>query len=133
VHLLQLQAATTPNRAVLMAPSFSRVVIKNWRSIKEVEFCPSDMTILVGANNGGKTNIWSAINLLIGERWPMPGNLAEAEFYNRDQPIYIRLDFEDAPYGRLEFDTGLPQYNLKACDQRPTRRQVRPFANDDRV
>ncbi|MFC3631890.1 AAA family ATPase [Paracoccus angustae] len=46
------------------------VKIENWRSIKSVEFAPSDITVLVGSNNAGKTNILSAINFLLGERWP---------------------------------------------------------------
>src|SRR5208282_4322598 len=111
----------------------SRVTIRNWRSIKHIDFYPSDMTVLIGANNAGKTNILSALNLLIGERWPMPGNLADADFYqgDRTRPIYIRLDFKDAPYGRLEFDTGAAQYNLKAYDH--SGNQVRGFNNDNRA
>lgn len=35
----------------------SRVIIENWRSVKYADFEPADMTILVGANNAGKTNI----------------------------------------------------------------------------
>jgi hypothetical protein len=91
------------------------------------------MTVLIGPNNAGKTNILSALNLLIGERRPMPGNLADADFYqgDRTRPIYIRLDFKDAPYGRLEFDTGAAQYNLKAYDHAGN--QVRGFNNDNRA
>ncbi len=33
----------------------SRVIIRNWRSVKDADFEPADMTILVGANNAGKT------------------------------------------------------------------------------
>ncbi len=111
----------------------SRVIIRNWRSIKEVDFYPSDMTVLIGANNAGKTNILSAINFLIGERWPMPGNLADADFYenNRERAIYIRLDFQEAPFSRLEFDSGKPQYNLSAYDNRGT--PARGFNNDQRA
>jgi putative ATP-dependent endonuclease of OLD family len=46
----------------------SHVVIQNWRSVKDTDFAPSDMTVLVGANNAGKTNILSAINFLLGDR-----------------------------------------------------------------
>lgn len=62
-----------------------RVRIANWRSIKYADFHPSDMTVLVGANNAGKTNILSAINFLIGDRWPMPGNLEGRDFYKSDR------------------------------------------------
>lgn len=111
----------------------SRVRIHNWRSIKEVDFCPSDMTVLIGANNAGKTNILSAINFLLGERYPMPGNLQDSDFFenNRNQAIRIRLDFIEAPYSRLEFDTGKSQYNLSAYDNDGV--QVRGFTNEHRA
>jgi putative ATP-dependent endonuclease of OLD family len=32
----------------------TRVQIRNWRSIKDVDFYPSDATVLVGPNNAGK-------------------------------------------------------------------------------
>jgi energy-coupling factor transporter ATP-binding protein EcfA2 len=109
----------------------SRVTVKNWRSIKHIDFYPSDMTVLIGPNNAGKTNILSALNLLIGDRWPMPGNLADADFYqgDRTRPINIRLDFKGAPYGRLKFDSGAAQYNLKAYDHYGN--QVRGVGNPD--
>lgn len=44
------------------------VRIENWRSIKSVEFSPADVTVLVGSNNAGKTNILSAINFILGDR-----------------------------------------------------------------
>jgi len=97
----------------------TRVIIKNWRSIKDVEFYPSDMTVLIGANNAGKTNILSAINLLLGDRYPMPGNLADSDFYQGDRTkrLYIRIDFAEALYSTLEFDTSLPKYNLTAYNR----------------
>lgn len=111
----------------------SRVIIKNWRSIKEIDFCPSDMTVLVGANNAGKTNILSAINFILGERWPMPGNLLDSDFYanDRERAIFIRIDFLDCEYGCLVFDTSKPQYNLSAYDSRNN--PIRGFNNDQRA
>jgi putative ATP-dependent endonuclease of OLD family len=58
----------------------TRVIIQNWRSVKDADFAPSDMTVLVGANNAGKSNILSAINFLLGDRWPMPDNLLDSDY-----------------------------------------------------
>ena len=111
----------------------SRVVIQNWRSVKDADFAPSDMTVLVGANNAGKTNILSAINFLLGDRWPIPGNLLDSDYFlgDRSRDIFIRLDFEDAPYRRIDFDTSRERYTLKAYDGRG--HESRGFNNEERA
>ena len=111
----------------------SRVVIQNWRSVKDADFAPCDMTVLVGANNAGKTNILSAINFLLGDRWPMPGNLLDSDYFlgDRRRDIFIQLDFEDAPYRRIDFDTSRERYTMKAYDGRGY--EFRGFNNDERA
>lgn len=111
----------------------TRIIIRNWRSVKDADFEPADMTILVGANNAGKTNILSAINFLMGDRWPMPGNLLDSDFYlsDRRREIFIQLDFQDAPYSRLDFDTSRSAYILQAYDTRGV--LVRGFNNEQRA
>jgi putative ATP-dependent endonuclease of OLD family len=111
----------------------TRVIIRNWRSVKDADFEPADMTILVGANNAGKTNILSAINFLMGDRWPMPGNLLDTDFYlsDRRREIFIQLDFDDAPYSRLDFDTSRSSYTMQAYDKRGG--LVRGFNNEQRA
>ena len=93
----------------------SRAIIENWRPVKYADFEPTDMTILVGANNSGKTNILSAINFLIGDRYPIPANLLDTDYYlsDREREIHIQLDFDDAPYTRLDFNTGRSPYPCK--------------------
>lgn len=110
----------------------TRVEIANWRSIKYVDFYPEDICILVGANNAGKTNILSAINFILGERWPMPANLDDSEFYgrNRANSIYIRLCLDHPTVSQIEFDTSKLQYALNATDNHG--RPVRPFTNAHR-
>lgn len=98
----------------------SRVIIRNWRSVKDADFEPADMTVLVGANNAGKTNILSAINFLMGDRWPQPANLLDSDYYlsDRRREIFIQLDLDDAPYSRLDFDTSRDRYVFQAYDRR---------------
>lgn len=107
----------------------TRVQIKNWRSIRLVDFWPEDICILVGANNAGKTNIMSAINFLLGERFPMAGNLQDSDYYSRDSrnEIHIRLTLDHPEVSRIDFDTSLPDYHFNAHDRHD--RPIRPFRN----
>lgn len=97
----------------------TRIQIDNWRSIKSVDFYPEDICILVGANNAGKTNILSAINFILGDRWPMPANLDDSDFYGRDRArnIRIRISFDHPHFSAIDFDTARPQYVLNAFDR----------------
>jgi putative ATP-dependent endonuclease of OLD family len=62
----------------------SRVEIENYRSIKELMFEPLGLCALVGPNNAGKSNILSALDLLLGPRYPTEASLTEDDFYRRD-------------------------------------------------
>ncbi|WNO53175.1 ATP-dependent nuclease [Stakelama saccharophila] len=96
----------------------TRVVIRNWRSVKDIDFYPEDITVLVGPNNAGKTNIMSAINFLMGDRWPMPANLNDQDFYlgDRKRDIYIAIYLDHPEVGCIEFDTSKDKYVLTAYD-----------------
>jgi len=97
----------------------TRVVIRNWRSIKNIDFYPKDITVLVGPNNAGKTNILSAINFLMGSRWPMPANLNDQDFYlgDRKRDIYIAIHLDHSEVSCIEFDTSKDKYVLTAFDE----------------
>jgi predicted ATP-dependent endonuclease of OLD family len=109
-----------------------RVQIKNWRSIRLVDFYPEDICILVGANNAGKTNILSAINFLLGDRFPMPANLDDSDYYGRDRDnhLHIRLTLDHPEVSRIDFDTE-EHYALSARDRQD--RLIRPFSNAHRA
>jgi putative ATP-dependent endonuclease of OLD family len=63
----------------------------------------------------------------------MPGNLLDSDFYlsDRRREIFIQLDFDDAPYSRLDFDTSRSSYTMQAYDQRGI--VVRGFNNEQRA
>lgn len=105
------------------------VRIENWRSIKSVEFSPADVTVLVGSNNAGKTNILSAINFILGDRWPMPANLQDSDYYagDRTRDIVISLYLDHPIYSRIDFNTSRAQYVLQAFDR--SQNVVRGFNN----
>jgi putative ATP-dependent endonuclease of the OLD family len=105
------------------------VRIENWRSIKSVEFSPEDVTVLVGSNNAGKTNILSAINFILGDRWPMPANLQDSDYYagDRTRDIVISLYLDHPMYSKIDFNTSRAQYVLQAFDR--SQNVVRGFNN----
>ena len=75
----------------------TRVLIENFRSIKRLEFYPTDICVLVGENNAGKTNILAALNLLLGETWPSRRVLEAFDYYNHDtsEAIHIEVEFAE--------------------------------------
>ncbi|MBU4501154.1 MAG: AAA family ATPase [Nanoarchaeota archaeon] len=97
--------------------AINRIRIENFRSIKKLDLEPTMLTALIGRNNVGKSNILSAIELLLGEKWP-PYAIKEDDIYNHDEHLTgkIELYFNDPiihPYYgrdikidgfRLEFD-----------------------------
>ncbi len=42
----------------------SRIAIKNFRSLRDVELCPGPLTVLIGPNGAGKSNIIDALRFL---------------------------------------------------------------------
>lgn len=109
-----------------------RVLIKNYRSIKTLELYPEDICALVGENNAGKTNILSALNLLLGETWPTKRSISPTDYHEEDttQPIFIEVEFHDNPQGfrkiwftapwenpaetKIEFKNSDKEYYLKS-------------------
>lgn len=74
-----------------------KIIIENFRSIKKLEFEPNNLCALVGENNVGKSNILSAIDLFLGERWPTT-RLSIDDIYNYDQSLDVRIQiFFDKP------------------------------------
>jgi putative ATP-dependent endonuclease of OLD family len=48
----------------------TKIDIENFRSIKKISIEPENLCVLVGENNVGKSNLFLAIDLILGERWP---------------------------------------------------------------
>lgn len=82
-----------------------RLVCTNYRSLESFELDFSLMTVLVGSNGVGKSTVLSAIDFLLGDRWP---SLAQLDIPNdftaldNTRPLGIQawfdpfLNFEDA-------------------------------------
>lgn len=81
------------------------ITIENYRSIKRVDIPVNDMLALVGPNNAGKTNILSALNLVLGEKWPSRQSLDSSDWFEcrTDQEIRIEIFFRDNEWNIEKF------------------------------
>ncbi len=90
----------------------TKLRINNYKSIEDMalEFVKGK-NIIVGQNNSGKSNIISAINLVIGEKWP--SKRYEDNFYYQDSDSFtISLQLSEC----FEFDTNyLENYGKKTA------------------
>lgn len=71
----------------------SKVKIRNFKSIKELDFDfpSSGILVLVGENNSGKSNIIRAIDLICGENWIGKEKLEDHDYYQRNKDLNIEI------------------------------------------
>lgn len=81
-----------------------KIRIKRYRSIDDImiSFPENKPLVLFGPNNAGKSNILSAMDRLLGERYPTYIEMLESDYYMRDRKSYptatIFAQFSDAYY-----------------------------------
>lgn len=87
-----------------------KVKIKNFKSIKEIEFeyPESGILVLVGENNAGKSNIIRALDLICGESWIGKDKLENHDYYLRDTSLDLQivLYFDNKRSVRFKPDEG---------------------------
>jgi putative ATP-dependent endonuclease of OLD family len=71
-----------------------KITINHYRSIEQIEILfPSNRpVVLFGPNNAGKSNILSAINRILGERYPTYIEMIDSDYYQRDKEKYPTTD-----------------------------------------
>lgn len=82
----------------------TKITIDNYKSIKHLEFEPdSGLNAFIGANSTGKSNIFDAINWLLGPIYPSFNSTKKEDRFMGDEnnKIAIRLDFDDNNYLEL--------------------------------
>ncbi len=85
----------------------NRIVIENYRSIKRLDFQPQNFCAFVGENNVGKSNILSAINLVLGEKWP-PNQVSIDDICNRDVNLNLLIQiYFDSPVSHVYYNNPL--------------------------
>lgn len=71
-----------------------RLIIKNFRSIKEIDIKLGQVNAFIGPNNAGKSNIMHALNLILGEYWPSARSFERKDFHNYESnAIEIEVRF----------------------------------------
>src|ERR1043165_5581062 len=90
------------------------IEIKNFRSIKHIsfDFPESNLLVLVGPNNAGKSNIISAIDAICGEGWYGSDKMEDNDFYFRDRKakLRIKLSFDNGRTASLSSQSKWPEY-----------------------
>jgi putative ATP-dependent endonuclease of OLD family len=73
-----------------------RLIIKNFRSFKELEIKLGQINAFIGPNNAGKSNIMAALKLVLGRTRPSVHLFNDKDFHNydksRDIEIEVRFD-----------------------------------------
>jgi putative ATP-dependent endonuclease of the OLD family len=76
----------------------TRIVIDNYKSIQHLEFeVVQGLNAFVGANSTGKSNIFNAINWLLGPTYPSFNSITKEDHFlgKEENRIKIRLEFDD--------------------------------------
>ena len=68
----------------------NKVTIDYYRSIEHIDlqFPAGKPVVLFGPNNAGKSNILSAIDRLLGERYPTYIEMLDSDYYMRDKDAH---------------------------------------------
>jgi len=72
----------------------TRIKIENYRSIKSFEFSPQNLCAIIGENNVGKSNIFHALNFILGPTFPTEKGLGNDDFYLREPERRIKIEVD---------------------------------------
>ena len=86
-------------------PKIRRVTIKNFRSIMELTLDATDLTVIVGDNDCGKSNVLRALNLFFNDRTNPETPFSFPDDYNR----FAEPKAKRAPEISVEVDLELPR------------------------
>jgi len=95
------------------------VTIHNFRSIKEAKFNPYDYAVLVGANNAGKSNVFTALRIFyedeikFNEKTDFPK--FRSDFQTEDNESWIEVEYllTEDEYNNLRSEYRNPDNTLK--------------------
>lgn len=69
----------------------SHLTIENFRSIKKLDVDLPQIAALVGPNNAGKSNILTALNLVLGRTYVSVTSFGEADVYRRAPELDVKI------------------------------------------
>lgn len=67
-----------------------KIIIKNWRSLRDQEIEAQDLMVIIGQNNHGKSNLLSSLLFFFGEI-----KHQDLDFYRGSTELYVELQFRD--------------------------------------
>ncbi|MCJ2024461.1 ATP-dependent nuclease [Methylobacterium sp. J-067] len=68
----------------------SRLVIKNFRCIRDLDISLSPTSVIIGENNAGKSAVLDAVKIALGRKWGRSGQTGFSEYdfpYQRDAGV----------------------------------------------
>ena len=78
-----------------------RIRIQNYKSIKDIDITLSDkVNVFIGENSVGKSNIFAAMEWVLGPVYPSFNNFPKEDYYRGDENanVSIALQFDDGHY-----------------------------------
>src|SRR6267142_2048635 len=90
----------------------TRLRIRNFRSIKDLEVELDESTIFIGSNDSGKTSIVDALRIVLTRRWGRRGTgFTETDVHREGDedvraapPVQIEIDLEESKAGEWDPD-----------------------------
>ena len=58
----------------------TRLLIQNFRSIRELDLVLSSTSVIIGENNAGKSAVLDALKIALGRRWGRSGQTGFTEY-----------------------------------------------------
>lgn len=80
----------------------TKIYLKDFRCIEELEIELSESTVIIGENNAGKSSVLDAVKIALGRKWGRSGATGFSEFDFRSEdgkgvvPISLMLEFAEA-------------------------------------
>lgn len=93
-----------------------KISIENYKSIKKLEFSPnSGLNAFIGENSVGKSNVFDAINWLIGPIWPSFNSCQPEDHWDGklENKIKVILEYDDDFIFNLDESQDKYQFSIK--------------------
>lgn len=111
------------------------ITIHNFRSIKEAKFNPYDYTVLVGANNAGKSNVLTALRIFYEDGIKFNDNSDFPKFKTEDNESWIEIEYllSDKEFSNLRDEYRNPSNILKVRKYLKSEDKNRVKANQSNI
>ena len=102
----------------------TRIRIQNYKSIKDIDIHLSDkVNVFIGENSVGKSNIFAALEWVLGPVYPSFNNFPKENYYHGDENarVSVAIRFDDGHYNKQgeiyksDFDLKKPCKSFRRC------------------